>query len=1031
MQIKNICAQDWHFHTRTGTCFRVFKSSFNFNSARTACQQQKWGPDQRYPGWLAGIHDVNTDAFVRKLLNQDQKAYIGLYKSNGYFYWIDGTSYSSTYNAWVVGEPYYDYAYMTKASWETTGASSRLDFVCQTYAMFPSPSLNCEPMRIGAAFSPLTCQIDVYESFQSFKEFVMGNSRYERLINCLDDYKCYKSSEFVSAVLTNDRRMRSISTTVTVDRRVNRSDDRISWNCEYQFTNTPKGFLTTSCEIQVYNVPSGLKCQHTLNDTLVILCEAEGVYPQADSNLMHYINGNLMGKWSWSNAEHIKYFENNLLFYRSKFEKRVADQMNQGQHKIEISVFPNAPFYSQKKRKEASELYSIEFVISAPPASPVFSSGNGLKIVRDKLTAREGQDVYLICNVDGGNPPVFETKIVCGDGIGDPRKRRNWISQKQKAEAKFAVSRAMTQKACTCTAKHVSRQYTQQSSVLLDIQYPVEISSFAFNSHQDEEIELNEGEQVNLLCSAQGNPKPHLHIFHLVNDGESSKYLANKSHSQQLSVNINLSSSMSGIYICSARNNITTEVQIRRVHLMVRCPPRPCSQEENSSHFRANPGMDVEIKICVFAYPPLESVKLARKNTLLGADNYKANFKYIRPDEAMTIVTVKIKAPEVHLGEFEVYTMQNIIGRSKFTFNLVPYQKPSCPESLEVTSVGSTFITLSWPPDSDGGMPQTFTLSTVNDKGKVIGKHNSKDNGQTVMFQNVTDVEPLFSYSFMLNVRNEKGVTKCPHLIVNASTLAEPASAESDKVITAGVAIGVVIVVIIILIVAIVLLTLCMRKRKKTQQENEQVYSESKEKSSNQHETSKGIDNTDMNSKLQHHSYDQPEKITLSQKESVYRNDSAMKTKQATIQNQDSENTSDKEKPKSPKPQPSPRKSRAQGDMYANSLQTEKAKSDTETKETGLFLKKSQTGKKKKQAPKEPLAKQVPTSGNEVVQKEPNKELVYIEVEIVPKKEAVPSKRIVIEESREEPVAYASVNFNASVNDAATDGTDETIHTVL
>ncbi|KAK3799363.1 hypothetical protein RRG08_063502 [Elysia crispata] len=1008
---QNLCPGYWNFHASTGTCFQVFTDDRTFDGARQACQKHLGGPDQNYPGWLAGIHDINTDAFVKSLLRQGQKAYIGLYK-NTFFYWIDRTPYKSSFKGWIVGEPYYDCAFITKTSWETTDEQVKLDYICQMHAMFPKPTLGCEPMRIGATFSPLTCQVAVHESFGSFNKIEMKNSRHDRLIKCWPDMKCEKSEDFVTARISPSRT--TISTTVTIDRRVTRSDDRIQWDCVYQFMTTPNGFLSTSCNMQVYNTPSDLKCRYTISEELYILCETEGVYPQAESYLEHYVDETWRGKWSWSNAEHTKYFDDNLLFYRSKFQMRITDQMNEGNHKITVVVFPSVAFSSRRKKNEASESYSFEFAISAPTKPPMFSTGNDLDIVDGKLIAMERANIHLICNVPGGNPSVFKTQIVCDNGVGDPQERDNWHSQNQKAEANFVVSRLMNKKSCTCSAQHMSRQYKATSTIELDIRYRVEISVFKLNDMQDEEIELREGETANFKCTATGNPKPNLHIFQMYNNGKSSKSLENKSNSEELFVQIKASGEMSGMYICSAHNNLNTEVQARQIHLMVKSRPKSCSRRDFDRQFSATEGREVHLEICVYAYPPISSLELARQSVLRRED-YEINFKYTHSDEARAVVSVTIRAPQVFLDEFQIYTTQEGIGRSKMTFDLVPYMKPSCPESLDVVLVGRRFTTLSWQPAFDRGIPQTFSLSTLNAENKVINEQDIEDNGETVMSYNTTNLEPHSIYRFILRVKNDQGVTECPHLAVNITTEAGPASDGYSGYVTVGTVIGVVIfIIIIIVVVIIVVFILIARKKKKTKNQDNQVYSEIVKTSTHQGGKKKQ-DVKEMNSKGQSQS-------------NIYNNQVAMEEK-ASGHNQDFIDSSEKEKFKSPKPQPSPRKSRAEGDTAITS--TDANNKDNALSKEGINNGKIFNGKakpSKSKVKKGTVKDSKATQKNSVALKEANKELVYIEVEIVPKKEGISNKH---PEIVEESVTYASVNFNAIVKKEAPGETDDVVQTEL
>ncbi|RUS76837.1 hypothetical protein EGW08_015393 [Elysia chlorotica] len=1019
-----MCPRYWFLHGPTGTCFRVFTDRKGFYGAKDACSTHLGGPDRTFPGWLAGIHDRETDIFVRSLLAHGQQAFIGLFSRNREFVWDDGTEYISSYQNWLRGEPYYDFATITRTTWNTSHAATQRDYVCQMRAMFQKPTLGCEPMKIGDAFSPMVCQVSVQQSFGSFDEIVIENSQHGRLLGCRSDMKCDKSNDFMTATISIART--TISTTVTVDRVVARSDDGIRWGCVYHFLKTPNNFLTTSCKTQVYSSPTGLKCKHTISDNLNISCEAEGVYPEADSHLEHYINGILMAKWLWSNAENTQYQDsNNHVFYRSVFQKSTTGELNEGKHTLKVVVYPKAQFSSSRKKKDASESYSFDFIILAPTTPPTFSTENDLDIKGGKLIVKDGDDVRLICAVIGGYPPVYYTNIICDEGVGEPRERETWYSRNQKAEAKFIAHRQMNQKSCRCSAKHVSGQYKETSSIQLDIQYAVKTSVFTLNGMIDDEIELRAGEKANFKCAATGNPKPNLEIFHLYNKGESSKSLGNISNSEELPINVEVAEDMSGIYTCSAGNNLNTEVQTLRIHLMVIGPPRPCSLREFEHQFSAKEGHEVQLEMCVYAYPPISSLKLA-KGALLREENYEIKFKYTYADEAMAVVSVKIQASKVQLGEFQIYTNQDEVGRSKLTFNLVPYQKPSCPETLEPVQVGTRFSVLSWQPASDRGMVQTFSVLTVDAENTVIDRQHIRDDGKTVMTHNVTNLEPNSIYRFLLEVENEQGITECQNLTLKIITKVDPVSDSSSELIKVGTIVGVVIVIVILLIVIVVACVLIGKRKRKIQNEDTHMYSEIKKTSDKQGGVNKR-DEKHMNSTAQSHTFDQQSDAT--EHNNTYTNHVAMRIN-ATDTHKEFLDSSEKEQSKPVKPQPSPRKSRADGDISTSCLIIDaKQVNNGQTKEAINTKEKSM-----KVRPNEHKAKKEDAGGSEevpdnsVILKQANKELVYIEVDIVPKKEGKPNRQ---PEITDDSVTYASVNFNASMYNETADMEDDVKQTVL
>ncbi|GFO09258.1 hemicentin-1-like [Plakobranchus ocellatus] len=1032
-----LCENDWHLHLHTGSCMRVFEVYENFNNARDSCGKKE--------GWLATITDSNTNQFVKDLLRQHQKAFFGLYKRNTNLYWVEKGQNDHSYTDWIIGHPYEDYALITRTGWETDYLGPKYHYVCQKVASFPNPSMSCEPLRLGTKFPPFSCSLSRQLSFGSLTVFKVGNSRNERLVECFSTSQCKAYTDDVSGKISLGSS--KISSIVSVDRVVARTDDRIAWTCAYDFVNTPSGRLTSSCVVNVFVAPSNLRCRYSINKKLDILCDVRAVYPQATSIMKHTVNGNQQEQWLWNEIKNEKYFENSDIYYNVTLMKVVTGQISEGNHVVDISVFPNVPFSSEATRHIASQIETIIFDVQVPAESPKMSTENGPEIANGRLTVTEGHKVTLICEVNGGTPSVFETTITCDPGVEDSQGKKMWSSPDQRIKVEFMSSREMNEKQCVCTANHVSQRYVKTSTVELDVQFAAQIISFSINDNEEEEIELAEGENVRFRCSAKGNPAPTIRIFQLYSNGKQSRTLQNQPFSPEVSFSVKASYDMSGIYVCSAKNLHNTEISSGRVHLMVNCRPKSCSQRNYDREFSIRPGYDVELEVCVYAYPPIDTknIEIARI-ALLRDETYNAKFSYTHPDEAMGIITIKIKASESKEGNYSIYTMQGS-RRSKLEFSLVSFKKPSCPSSLRLEIQGSSFVTLSWHPAFDRGLRQTFTVVTTKDGSETVHSDDVPDNGDTLIQYNATGLDSSSGYRFQLSVKNEVGITKCPRLVVNATTLVANYTSENTS---AGIVVAIIIIILIVILVVICLVVVLMRGKRKSKRIKDSISLKpiGKEKEEpNDHRIGNGEDDPPLGDIYAQ--VNKPAKNLPRVDDSIYTNKSAieMRCKEHDQRSQDV-SASDALQPspyagsggdssiiaptvgddglegksdysKAEKPQPSPRgKRRSEVDTYANqgtatgTDKKGKIRGDNGSKKS----RKTGAGHKRKDYAHESESYGPSSSERSVEVKQHNTDLVYVEVEVVPGKERPKAQPRETETTHEEPVAYASVDFKTTWN---------------
>ena len=800
----------------------------DYPRAKDFCAHFEGGPSKDQRGWLVGVHDKIMDSFIQSLLKPDQKAFIGLFERRDRWEWVDNNPLSSSYLGWKSGMPQsqvrhaYDYVVQTKGGWENVRNIHQHGFICQMYPSFPTPTMTCPPSEEGKPHMPIECMIVPLGVYGDFRRLHINNDMRSPALICNSRYKChYLLGNTVATISMTDK---TLKTTVMVGGLASRDNDKVKWSCNPQFKKTYPSFLVGHCTMHTFVVPQSVECSHTISPKtgVSVVCHIRGVYPRAGSIWSRYIDGEARSVLQ-PKSEHAAYSrQDGVILYISRF---ICDITAPGQHKIEITVYPDVPFITEEAKMNASVERTVDFIISVPADPPVFSTDDGLDINNGFLTVDQGQAVVLVCEVKGGEPQVSQTSIECdGTYVRDLSGETSWNFRGQRASLKLLITRAMDQKVCTCRAQHVSKQYRETTTVTLDVPHPAEVNSFTVNQASGDEFEVTGGERAEFKCSSLGNPPPQLHLCKIDNKGKTQKILG-KTFNTSISYDIaEVSCGMSGTYVCSAKNSLSKGTSDRRVNLKVRCPPQPCSMRDSDTEFSIVPGKAFNFKICLFVYPrPHPAVMISpQAKSNLDEKKYSASFVYTDDLETRGYVAVNMSSSVTLLGEYTLKVYQS--SWHSIHFSLVPYQKPSCPESL-TTLVGSTFVTLSWQPASDRGNPQTFTVYTIDDGGQVDRSERIKDGGRKLTLHNVTNLNPNSTYSFKLTVRNDQGVTECPNLMMNATTSFSQVSYDAvdnlrEKDIWPGLLVGIVVCAIIVVIIVALVLVIALVKCKRRSRPN-------------------------------------------------------------------------------------------------------------------------------------------------------------------------------------------------------------------
>ncbi|GFN91923.1 hemicentin-1-like [Plakobranchus ocellatus] len=760
---------------------KVFSRRLYYGSAENTCINLKGGSSEDQPGWLMIISDSDTDQFVKSLLNRGQKAYIGLYKDNNTFSWKSGYRDNATYRGWKDRQPgrrlirYYKYTTISKEGWESSMNKTR-PYICQMYPALPPPSITCPPSEEGTSNLEVKCEIPKRTSYGKFENAqIAAYGKYPALV--CTHLNCARFFDNLSGNTSEDNGGNTLTATFMLDRPVNRSDDGQKWSSKYKYERSSEFVLFADCIMRTYVVPQSLTCSsnYTTSNGFTITCDVHGVYPKAKSIWVHFINS-FQQSSPQIQAQHEAYTEARLPMFKSKFTMQINGEAKTrpGKQTIEVTVYPDVPFLNMEKRLTASLRKTIEVHISVPNQSPVFYNGSGLDVIQDMLTVNSGQTITLVCKAGGGYPPLYDIRISCNDTVRDSSGKNTWSSPGQQVSVVLPISLAMDQKMCYCSANHVSGQYKKKAHVTLNVWHAAGVVSFTKNG-QKGEFEASENETIKLRCSALGNPKPKIILFQSHSDGRKSSILR-QTFGNVIEFNISQGScDKSGTYVCAAKNILSTETSERRVDVRVKCRPHPCSESDYNREFSVVPNTHTEVTLCVFSNPQPNNYIILRsiRATNFSKTLFHARFVYTDPVKSKGNIMVNMSESIVKFGNFIVILYQT--GTWYYIpFSLVPYQKPSCPPSLNIDYAGSSFVVLSWTPAPDRGISQTFIVSQTDAEGIIVKMTDVEDIGDPQMFHNITGLIPVSEYWFNLSVKNIEGVTDCPQLVANATTHALP-----------------------------------------------------------------------------------------------------------------------------------------------------------------------------------------------------------------------------------------------------------------
>ncbi|XP_052219242.1 nephrin-like [Dreissena polymorpha] len=247
-----------------------------------------------------------------------------------------------------------------------------------------------------------------------------------------------------------------------------------------------------------------------------------------------------------------------------------------------------------------------------------------------------------------------------------------------------------------------------QSTFFINVEYGAFIQEFKANQSV-ERIIVEQGETVELLCYADGDPEPVVRVMNTTR-GNQSALVEIEGHEAKYRIQQAQCEYDNGNYTCSANNRYNEGRQL--FALFVSCSPRasPFSPPIKTLYRALNDDVLFIFTIIAYPYPKPQNVVWYKQDD----DSWRVlsdptNFMNTVSDDSMQI---QLKIVNVQLADYTNYmvNVSNELGSTVEVFTLKAQSKPDVPTDLQVIRRGKTELIVEWIPGFDGGDIQTFTI---------------------------------------------------------------------------------------------------------------------------------------------------------------------------------------------------------------------------------------------------------------------------------------------------------------------------------
>ncbi|GFR96644.1 neural cell adhesion molecule 1 [Elysia marginata] len=285
---------------------------------------------------------------------------------------------------------------------------------------------------------------------------------------------------------------------------------------------------------------------------------------------------------------------------------------------------------------------STKITFNSPPQVTVTGQTYQGISLSNIVTLAEGYTGDVTCRVEGGYPGPHSTQLKCGqlENTGNGYT----------ATVRFTtdtLTRDLDETVCTCTSQHGSGCYNnEETRFTLNVLYAPQVT-FTKSSPS---TEFNKGDNLDLTCSAQGNPDP----TSLTLTRERKDDIITRVQAAELTYTLDsLDCLDTGVYVCSGQNSQGTTS--KELSITVSCAQQFSPLFSLSPYIDGFIGEKAEIDVEIYGFPE-PSVTLQRTDNSANLKSFpRHEVKYTSTVAPFGFVNVTIS--DVVEADYTNYTL--------------------------------------------------------------------------------------------------------------------------------------------------------------------------------------------------------------------------------------------------------------------------------------------------------------------------------------------------------------------------------------
>nr|XP_053642776.1 nephrin-like isoform X2 [Cherax quadricarinatus] len=467
---------------------------------------------------------------------------------------------------------------------------------------------------------------------------------------------------------------------------------------------------------------------------------------------------------------------------------------------------------------------------STPAAFGGTSSRSELQV----NTTAEDNGRVLVCQAHNGvgtpvskhvtlnvlHPPVWREKpvshldvlegtrvVLTAFATANPGPVRYWWSRGNERLSSSGGELSLGMVTRHMTANYTVTAYTSSgeinTSFYINVQYGPE------NISAPERVIVGEGENVNVQCSASGNPVPYL-------TWSTRNVTVSRGTGVALLTLRSVGSDSSAVYECQA-SSILASPQSLTTKLIVR-------QAVSLAGGTATRGSWVDLGrrarlVChVRAAPPPTFTWTKDDETRVIQNNEK--YSIYKPElvDGLVLWVSALEILQVTAEDYGTYHCwaSNGLGSASIGLTLNPPTRPHPPTNLTIVNVSNVSVVLGWSPSFDGGKPEAFTVRYSTD---TTLSYQYEDIEGSATGATVGGLTPGTQYTFSIQARNDRGYSDYTTPPIPVTTLGATSEAENsgNRSITSLLLLVIVVAALALLVlnVALIVCFLQLHKRRR------------------------------------------------------------------------------------------------------------------------------------------------------------------------------------------------------------------------